>query len=56
MREMNEKELRQWLRDYYGTAMCGGYGAAMMELARVERADVDELIKMARKAGLDIRR
>lgn len=38
MREMNEKELWQWLCDYYGSAVYSGYGVALLDVARIERA------------------
>lgn len=56
MREMSENELRKWLCDYYGTAVHSGYGVAMLEISRVERASTEELLTMAREAGLKINR
>lgn len=56
MRGMNEKELRKWLCDYYRAAVHSGYGVALLEVSRVERASTEELLMMAREAGLKINR
>ena len=48
--------LRKNLKDYYGTAMFGGFSMAMMDLTRVERASDEEVINMAKEKGIDIRK
>ncbi len=48
--------LRWSLKDYYGTAMAGGFPMAMMDVSRVEKADEEELLEMAEDIGLDIRK
>lgn len=46
--------LRRDLKDYYGTAMVGGFPMAMMDVSQVERASADELIELAQSCGIDI--
>lgn len=43
------EELRQKLRDYYGTAMTSGMPMAVIDLARVERMDDEEVLEEAEK-------
>jgi hypothetical protein len=50
------ERLRKNLKDYYGTAMFGRFSMAMMDLTRVERASDEELIRMAEKNGMDLRK
>lgn len=52
--EINEKRLREDLKQYFGTAMVCGYPAAAFELARVECASESELAEIARRAGMDM--
>jgi hypothetical protein len=47
--------LRKDLMDYFGTAM-EACPIAVMELSDVERASDEELICLARKNGLDLRK
>lgn len=37
------------LKENYGSAMAAGFGIAMMEIDKVERASDKEIIEMARK-------
>lgn len=53
---MDYNKLRKDLIDYYGTAMYSGFPAAMMELPKIEKASNEELIKLAQKAGFDLRK
>ena len=46
--------IRRDLMDYYGTAMASGFPMAVVDLGRVQRASGDELLAMARQAGLDL--
>ena len=48
--------LRDCLREEYGTAMMGGFPAAVIDLARVEGVDGEELCRWAGDAGGDLRR
>lgn len=52
---MNYKQLRSDLIDYFGTAMSSGFPMAVIELSDVERASDAELIRIARRAGFDLR-
>ena len=45
--------LRRHLLDYYGSAMVAGCGPAFVDLSDVERADPDELVRMAERIGVD---
>ena len=54
--EINTNRLRIDLKEYYGTAMFGGFPMAVMEMNAVERASDEELVKLAEQAGLDIRK
>ena len=46
------EELRERLKDYYGTAAFCGYPVAIIKLAEVEKAAAEELIALAKEAGL----
>lgn len=48
------EKLRSDLIDYFGTAMASGFGMAVMDLSRVERASDEELIKIALDCGFDL--
>ena len=43
------EELREKLKDYYGTAVASGMPMAVLDLARVETMDTDDLEKEAEK-------
>lgn len=47
-------KLRQDLINYFGTAMVSGFGMAVMDLSRVERASAEELIRIALECGFDL--
>lgn len=49
---MDIDELRKKLLDYYGSAMASGFGMAVVDLSKVERASDEEVIKLAIKEGL----
>ena len=49
---MTYEDLRKELLDYYGTAT-GPFPAAWGDVLRVERADNDELLRLAEEAGID---
>ena len=46
------EELREKLRDYYGTAMTGGFPMAVIDLGRVETMSDEELRREAEKNGI----
>ena len=48
------ESLRRDLIDYFGTAMASGFGMAVMDLSRVERASDEELINIALDCGFDL--
>ena len=48
--------LREYLRDYYGTAMFAGFGPALLDLADLDRMDGVELCRLAEQLGVDLRR
>lgn len=53
---LDVERLRRDMMDYYGTAMFGGFPMAVMDLSKVECASDDELIRMAEKNGVDLRK
>ena len=48
------EKLRSDLIDYFGTAMASGFGMAVTDLSRVERASDEELINIALDCGFDL--
>ncbi len=50
--EPDTEELREKLRDYYGTAMTGGFPMAVIDLGRVETMSDEELRGEAEKNGI----
>ena len=48
------EKLRSDLINYFGTAMMSGFGMAVMDLTRVERATDEELIQIALECGFDL--
>jgi hypothetical protein len=50
--EPDTEELREKLRDYYGTAMTGGFPMAVIDLGRVETMGDEELRREAEKNGI----
>ena len=49
MEKTDYEKLRKDLKDYYGTAMVGGFPLAIMDLSKVENASNEELLKIAQK-------
>lgn len=47
-------ELRQYLIDYYGTAMFNGFPMAMMELEEVKRASDEKVVEIALKENINL--
>lgn len=47
--------LRAFLMDCYGTASAAGAGPALIDLARIERADPQELLRIAQELGINVR-
>lgn len=48
--------LRAHLIDYCGAAMFGGFPAALLDLADIERMDGYELCRVAEELDIDLRR
>ena len=48
------RKLRNYLIDYYGTAMSNGFPMAIVNLAKIENASGDELIEIADSLGIDL--
>lgn len=46
--------LRDYMRDYYGAAIFAGMPAAMIDVAKVERASAVELVTIALKEHVDL--
>lgn len=53
MDELDEEALRERLMDECGTAMFGGFPAALLDVADIESASSDELLEMAERLGVD---
>ena len=53
MGEFDEEALRERLMDECGTAMFGGFPAALLDVADIESASSDELFEMAERLGVD---
>lgn len=49
-------KLRDALMDYYGSAMTSGFPMAVIELGDVESASPQELVEMAQRLGMNLRR
>ena len=47
--------LREYLHDYYGTAMMGGLWPAAVDLGAVDAMDGYELCELAERLGVDLR-
>lgn len=53
MDEVDEEVLRERLMDECGTAMFGGFLAALLDVADIESASSDELLEIAERLGVD---
>ena len=53
MDELDEEALRERLMDECGTAMFGGFPAALLYVADIESASSDELLEIAERLGVD---
>lgn len=50
---IDEDDLRERLMDECGTAMFGGFPAALLDVADIESASGDELLEIAERLGVD---
>ena len=48
------EKLRRDLINYYGSAAFSGMPNAMIEVIDIERASIEELVKFAKQAGLNL--
>lgn len=46
--------LREDLKNYYGTAACNVFPAAMMDVWEIDRMSDEEVVRKAHDAGFDI--
>ena len=53
-RDIDYKNLRSDLENYYGTAMFSGAWIAMSDLSKVDRASEDKLIEIAKREKIDL--
>lgn len=56
MATIDVDELREYMRDYYGTAMMSGFPAAVLDLADVDSMSGEELCELAEDNGIDLRK
>lgn len=45
--------LRDYLKNYYGTAVFAGMPMALIDVAKIERASYQELIEIAKREHID---
>lgn len=57
MMRINVEKLRKDLmNDSYGTFFGGGFGGALMESFDINNASAEELIRIAQRKGIDLRK
>ena len=56
MAAIDVDELRDYMKDYCGSAMMSGFPAAVLDVVDVERASGEELCRMVEQMGVDLRR
>ena len=52
--EYDYEKLRSDLKDYYGTAMFVGFGAAMMDMSKIDKASDEEILRIAKKEKMNL--
>lgn len=52
--ELDFERLRNDLMDYYGTAMCSGFGMAVVDLVKIQNTSYEKLIEYAQECNIDI--
>ena len=50
--EYDVEQLRNRLKDYYGTAMFNGFPMAVIDLGKVDRMSDEEVIELAYEVGI----
>lgn len=48
--------LREYMRDYCGTAMFSGFPAALLDLSDIDSMDPHDLCEKAEEMGIDLQR
>lgn len=56
MAKIDVDALRDYLKDYCGTAMFSGFPAALLDLSDIERMSGVELCRKAESMGIDLHR
>lgn len=56
MATINVDALREYMRDYYGTAMFSGFPVALLDLSDIDSMDPYELCEKAEEMGIDLTR
>ncbi len=54
--KIDVNRLRRDMKDYYGTAMFNGFPMAVVDLSRVERLSDSELVELAQKNGVNLKK
>lgn len=54
--EIDINRLRKDMRDHFGTAMFNGFPMAVMDLSKLEHLSDRELVDLAQKNGVDLRK
>lgn len=52
--EIDIEKLRQYLINYYGTAMINSFSTAMMDLSEVENASNEKVLSLALKNNINL--
>lgn len=55
MATIDVDKLRDYMTDYFGTAMFNGFPAAVLDLSDIERMSGHELCQKAESLGIDLR-
>lgn len=50
------ERLRSDLIDYFGTAFTTGFGMAVMDIVKIQRASDEELVSIAEECNFDLQR
>ena len=53
---INVDELREYLIDYYGSAIFSGLPMAVFDLSVIQNASQEELIRIAQKENIDLQK
>ncbi len=56
MATIDVDRLREYLKDYCGTAVFGGFPAALFDLGEIESLSGQELCRKAEQLGVDLRK